>query len=88
MGGAREVDAADLKLQNLQYEKGYFLREIRQARDYPPDRPIDMLETAGARRDAVRAHVDKFQLSGVGTLTEPPSPIPRDPLWTQRTSSG
>ena len=25
----QEVDAADLKLQNLQYEKNYFLREVR-----------------------------------------------------------
>ena len=24
----QEVDAADLKLQNLQYEKNYFLREV------------------------------------------------------------
>ena len=39
----QEVDAADLKLQNLQYEKNYFLREIRQSRDYPPDKPVDLL---------------------------------------------
>ena len=39
----QEVDKKDLKLQALQYEKNYFLREIRHARDYPPDRPIDML---------------------------------------------
>ena len=39
----QEVDVADLKLQNLQYEKNYFLREIRLARDLPPEKPIDLL---------------------------------------------
>ena len=45
----QEVDSADLKLQNLQYEKNYFLREIRHARDYPPDRPMTMLPNRGSR---------------------------------------
>lgn len=47
----QEVDAADLKLQNLQYEKNYFLREIRHARDYPPDKPIEMLPKADFLRN-------------------------------------
>jgi THO complex subunit 5 len=31
------VDAAELKLQNLQYEKNHFLREITHLRDFRPD---------------------------------------------------
>lgn len=51
----QEVDAADLKLQNLQYEKNYFLREIRQSRDYPPDKPVELLAEADFRAAAAAA---------------------------------
>jgi len=39
-----DVDASDLKLQNLQYEKNHFLREIRQCRDFKSaDRDIELV---------------------------------------------
>ena len=47
-----DMDQADLKLQNLQYEKNYFLREIRLARDYPPDKPFELLSPEEFQREA------------------------------------
>lgn len=58
-GANQDVDAADLKLQNLQYEKNCVLREIRLLRDYPPDKPIDLL----GKEEFVR-------LAPPGTVTE------------------
>jgi THO complex subunit 5 len=72
-GANQEVDAADLKLQNLQYEKNCVLREIRLLRDYPPDKPIELLSkeeflrlappgTVTEEKDAHGFHVARLQL--------------------------
>lgn len=50
------VDAAELKLQNLQYEKNHFLRELIHLRDFHPDTgpKIEMLDEV--RSLATRPH--------------------------------
>ena len=40
------LDSADLLLQNLQYEKNHFLREIRHARDFHGELAVDMVDKA------------------------------------------
>jgi len=47
----QEVDAAELKLQNLQYEKNHFLREIRHCRDFrDTERAIELVSKADFAR--------------------------------------
>ena len=48
----QSLDSADLLLQNLQYEKNHFLREIRHCRDFHGELAVDLVDKAAFARTA------------------------------------